>query len=81
MVEASQEAALIIEGCENKHHLTREEALDVLSGCVVSYIMGDGQTDSNNMARRFEYFFDHLQEYIENVVGIKFYQDEDNIGN
>lgn len=81
MVEASQEAALVIEACENKHHLTKEEALDVLSGTVVHYINADGQTDNTNLTLKMQEFIEHLADYAECVLGIKLYQDEDYIGN
>lgn len=80
MVDASQEAALVIEACEKKHYLTREEALDVLSGAVVHYICADGQTNKRNLTKKMEGFIDHLADYAECVLDIKLFRDEDNIG-
>lgn len=79
MFEASQDAALVVEACENKHHLTKEEALDVLSGAVVHYIVADGYTERTNLKLKMEEFIEHLADYIDCVLGIKVYQDEDSI--
>lgn len=76
MCEASIEAALVVEGCENKHHLKKAEALDVLSGCVVHYLIGDGATDKDDQAKVLMGFVDHLCDYAENVLGIKLFDDD-----
>lgn len=77
MFEASQDAALVIEACENKHHLTKVEALDVLAGAVVHYIVSDGYTDRTNEKMKLEEFVQQLIGYVDDVLGIKLYQDED----
>lgn len=81
MFEASQDAALVVEACENKHHLTKEEALDVLAGAVVHYIVADGYTERTNVKMKLEEFVQQLADYVDDVLGIKLYQDEDCIGN
>lgn len=81
MVAASENAALIIEACENLHHLKKEESLDVLAGCVVRYLMGDGVTREEEQAKRMVDFIDHLVDYSEAVLGINLYDDEDVFGN
>lgn len=77
MVAASDQAALIIEACENLHHLKKQEALDVLAGCVVRYLMGDGVTREEEQAKRLVDFIDHLVDYSEAVLNINLFDDED----
>lgn len=66
MLDASQEAALVVEACENAHQLSKSEALDVLSGAVVTYLMADGVTRDREEQRVYlNSFIDHLVEYAD----------------
>lgn len=69
MIEASQEAATIIEACENKHQLKRQEALDVLNGCVVNYLMKDGETDLARIRKRLDEFVSSLGDFLTDIYG------------
>ena len=77
MVEAGQDAAILIEACENKHRLTHEEALDVLCCCVYSFLTRDGETDADTLGSRLLSFADHLAEYASDVFGVKWVLKDD----
>lgn len=69
MCKASQEAATIIEACENKHQLKYKEALDVLNGCVVNYLMKDGETNPERIRKRLERFVSSLSDFVSDIYG------------
>lgn len=69
MIEASQEAATVIEACENKHQLKKQEALDVLNGCVVNYLMKDGETDLKRIRKRLDEFVSSLGDFLTDIYG------------
>ena len=77
MVEAGQDAAILIEACENKHRLTHGEALDVLCCCVWSFLTRDGENDENTLGSRLLSFCDHLVEYANDVFGVKWVLKDD----
>lgn len=70
MTEAGQDAAILIEACENKHRLTQAEAYDVLSCCVCSFLARDGENDPETMKKRLYDFGDHLAEYVSDTFGV-----------
>lgn len=76
MTEAGQDAAIMIEACENKHRLTQAEAYDVLCCCVCSYLSRDGENDPETMKKRLYEFGDHLSDYVTDVFGVKWEGDD-----
>ena len=78
MTEAGQDAAILIEACENKHSLTSAEAMDVLCCCVASFLTRDGENDPLTMKKRLIKFGEHLTDYMTDVFGVKW---EDDVSN
>lgn len=76
MTEAGQDAAILIEACENKHRLTQAEAYDVLCCCICSYLSRDGESDPETMKKRLCDFGDHLTDYMSDVFGVKWEDDD-----
>lgn len=81
MTEAGQDAAILIEACENKHRLTQAEAYDVLCCCVCSYLARDGENEPETMKKRLYDFGDHLAEYVSDVFGVKWEDDDSSQAN
>lgn len=75
MTEAGQDAAILIEACENKHRLTSAEAMDVLCCCVCSFLARDGENDPQTMKKRLIKFGEHLTDYMTDVFGVKWEED------
>lgn len=75
MVDTAIEAALLVEGCENKHKLTQAEACDVLCGVVYHYLWRDGEINAKTVPVRLSNFLDQLVDYVENVSGITLSED------
>lgn len=73
MIEAGQNASIIIEACENTHHLNKAEALDVLCGCVVNFLTRDGELAEEKVRKRFYDFADQLVEFVHDTLGINLY--------
>lgn len=78
MIEAGQSASIIIEACENKHHLNKAEALDVLCGCVVNFLTRDGELEEEKVRKRFYDFADQLVGFVNDTLGIDL--SDDNYG-
>ena len=77
MTEAGQDAAILIEACENKHRLTHGETLDVLCCCVCSFLTRDGEVDAKTLRSRLQSFGDHLADYASDVFGVKWVPEDD----
>ena len=78
MTEAGQDAAILIEACENKHRLTRGEVLDVLCCCVCSFLARDGENDPQTMKKRLIEFGEQLTDYVTDVFGVNWDDDVSN---
>lgn len=78
MINAGQNASIIIEACENKYHLKKEEALDVLCGCVTNFLTRDGELEEKKVRKRFYDFADQLVGFVNDTLGIDL--SEDNYG-
>ena len=78
MANTAIDAALLVEGCENKYKLTQAEACDVLCGVVYHYLWRDGEVNAKTVPFRLSHFLDQLVDYVENVSGIKLTSDGDN---
>lgn len=78
MTEAGQDAAILIEACENKHRLTSAEAMDVLCCCVGSFLARDGENDPQTMKKRLIAFGEQLTDYMTDVFGVKWEDDASN---
>lgn len=74
MCKASQEAAARIEACELRHQLKHQEALDVLNGCVVNYLMKDGETDLERIRKRLDEFLSSLSDFLTDIYGFELWE-------
>ena len=77
MIEASQEAATIIDACEHRHQLKHQEALDVLNGCVVNYLMKDGETDPEMIRMRLDDFLSSLGDFLTDIYGVELWESDE----
>ena len=77
MTETGQDAAILIEACENKYRLTHGEVLDVLCCCVCQFLARDGENDAKTMRSRLQSFGDHLADYASDVFGVKWVPEDD----
>lgn len=78
MVEASQDAAIIIEACENKHRLNKNEATDVLCGCIMSFLTRDGEVDKKTVTKRVLELGDQLVDYVKDAYGFDITENDSN---
>ena len=76
MIEASQDAAIIIEACENKHRLNKSEANDVLCGCVMNFLTRDGEADKKTVTKRVLELGDQLVDYVRDAFGFDITEDD-----
>ena len=80
MNEAGQDAAIMIEACENRHRLTGGEANDVLCGCIMNFLTRDGETDKKTVTKRVLDLGDHLVDFIRDVYGFDITEDDSDEG-
>lgn len=80
MIDAGMDAALLIEACENKHRLTKNEANDVLCGCVINFLTRDGETDKKTVRKRVLELGDHLVDFIRDTLGYDITSDDSDKG-
>lgn len=70
MEDAAMNASILIEACENRHHLKHQEALDVLCNCVCKFLLRDGNLEPKTIRSRFYEFANQLGDMVEDVFGV-----------
>lgn len=77
MQEAAEMVSVTVEAVENKHHLTYNEAMQVLVSGVMTYLTRDGEVGRNKIKERLDDFADMLVDYVEDVYGVRLYEPTD----